>query len=304
MTPIDISVFNGGWNLPLWAAQSQGFFSTHELTITLQYTPGSTELIQGFHDGVYPIVFCSADNVVAYQGNRAEIPITGIPDARIFLSVDFGFLYPVLGPDIGSLSELKGKTIGVDKKDTGFAFVLYEVLKKAGISLKDVTICEMGSTQNRLSALIEQKCHATLLRPPYQSIAALQGCTLVRETGFDPRGYQGTVGVVKASWAIEHAEVLNRFSSAYQEGLAWVYENPEESIAILTNMCGDLSSELANTTYRELTDDKTGFDREITPEELRLEEVLRLRNAHSLDLTGLRPLKIDLKSILQDLRRQ
>lgn len=298
MTPIDISVFNGGWNLPLWAAQSQGFFGAHGLDITLHYTPGSTELIQGFHDGVYPIVFCSADNVIAYQGDRAEIPISGKPDARIFLSGDFGFLYPVLAPNIGSLGELKGKTIGVDKRDTGFAFVLYEILKRAGVSLGEVEICEIGSTQNRLSALIEQDCQATLLRPPYQSIAKSRGCSVVSNTGFDPRGYQGSVGVVKERWASDQADVLSRFLGAYQFGLSWIYENPKESITILNDMCGDLSPELAKTTYHQLTDDVTGFDKQITPTVERLREVLRLRNGYSFELTGLHPLNIDLKSIL------
>lgn len=298
MTPIDISVFNGGWNLPLWAAQTQGFFRTHGLNVSIHYTPSSAELVKGFHDGVYPIVFCSADNVIAYQGDRAEVPISGIPDARIFLSVDFGFLYPVLAPNIDSVADLKGRTLGVDKKDTGFAFVLYEILARAGVSLKDVEIREIGSTQNRLSALIEQKCHATLLRPPYQFIAELQGCSIVRDTGFEPTAYQGTVGVVKERWASDHAEVLGRFLEAYQYGLTWVIQNPEQAITILSDLCGDLSIELARTTYLQLTDNMTGFDRGITPKESRLVEVLRLRNAYSFDLTGLQPLHLDLNSIL------
>jgi ABC-type nitrate/sulfonate/bicarbonate transport system substrate-binding protein len=103
-----ISVFNGVWNLPLWVALEQKFFSKNKINLQINYTKSSAAMISDFYYGTYPIIFCSADNIIAYQANCAEIMIEGNPDARIFLGGDSGFLEAVLAPDIYSIFQLNG----------------------------------------------------------------------------------------------------------------------------------------------------------------------------------------------------
>ena len=43
--PLRVIAFDGGWNLPLWAAQRQGFFETNGVSVQLTYTPTSTFLV-------------------------------------------------------------------------------------------------------------------------------------------------------------------------------------------------------------------------------------------------------------------
>ena len=40
-TTLRVITFDGGWNLPLWAAQRQGFFEAQGLAVQLSYTPTS-----------------------------------------------------------------------------------------------------------------------------------------------------------------------------------------------------------------------------------------------------------------------
>ena len=40
-----VLVFDGGWNLPLWAAQRNGSFEAEGLAVQLTYTPSSGYLI-------------------------------------------------------------------------------------------------------------------------------------------------------------------------------------------------------------------------------------------------------------------
>ncbi len=43
--PVRLIVFDGGWNLPLWAAQRQGFFEANGVTVNVSLTPTSGFLI-------------------------------------------------------------------------------------------------------------------------------------------------------------------------------------------------------------------------------------------------------------------
>ncbi len=40
-TPLRVIAFDGGWNLPVWAAQRQGFFEANGVAVQLAYTPNS-----------------------------------------------------------------------------------------------------------------------------------------------------------------------------------------------------------------------------------------------------------------------
>ncbi len=283
---LSISVFNGSWNAPIWSAMEQGYFRDNELDISIRYTASSTDLISGFDDGSYPLIFCSADNVLAYQENHAEITTQHATDAAIFLSGDSGFLYPVAATDIKEINDLKGKVIGVDKRDTGFAYVLYDILARHGIKLSEITIREMGSTEGRLGMVAGGQCQITLLRTPYQLAAQTQGLTVFNEYRMSLETYQGTVGVVHRNWLADNGQRLEAFKSAYRKGLDWFLGNPDSAKALLIKYLPQLSKELAELTFQELADKDYGLDRTMTPRISALQEVLRLRKLYEKALNG------------------
>ena len=64
-TKLTIMVFVGIQNLPLFAAQSQGFFTKRGLDVDIKIAPGSEVLRQGLADGKWQIVHTAFDNAVA-----------------------------------------------------------------------------------------------------------------------------------------------------------------------------------------------------------------------------------------------
>ena len=70
-----VITFNGGWDLPLWAAQRQGFFETNGVDVRLAYTPSSDALVAGLFDGRYDIALATIDNFIAYQEGQADVRI-------------------------------------------------------------------------------------------------------------------------------------------------------------------------------------------------------------------------------------
>jgi ABC-type nitrate/sulfonate/bicarbonate transport system substrate-binding protein len=69
---LQVIVFGGGFNLPIWAAQEQGFFEDESVSVELTNTPGSAFQLQNLIDGNFDIAMTAADNVVAYQEGQGE----------------------------------------------------------------------------------------------------------------------------------------------------------------------------------------------------------------------------------------
>src|SRR5262245_60128458 len=64
-TKLTIMAFVGIQNLPLFAAQSQGFFAKHGLDVDIKVAPSSEVLRQGLADGKWQIAHTAFDNAVA-----------------------------------------------------------------------------------------------------------------------------------------------------------------------------------------------------------------------------------------------
>ncbi|HEY2187200.1 MAG TPA: ABC transporter substrate-binding protein, partial [Caldimonas sp.] len=89
-TALRVIAFAGGWNLPLWAAQRQGFFEKQGIAIELAYTPSSGALINGLMAGRYDIALAAIDNLVAYQEGQGDGPPLHDPDLVAVMGVDNG----------------------------------------------------------------------------------------------------------------------------------------------------------------------------------------------------------------------
>src|SRR6478735_8707243 len=135
LTTLRVLAFDGGWNLPLWAAQRNGWFEAEGLAVQLAYTP----------------------------------------DLFAFMGGDGGFISIVAAPTITSVKELKGRTVSVDAMTTGFAFVLRELVTRSGLAEADVTFVRAGGTANRYRDLVAGKHDATLPRTPFELLAEARG---------------------------------------------------------------------------------------------------------------------------------
>src|SRR5437879_10538781 len=148
-TPLRVIAFDGGWNLPIWAAQRQGFFDTNGVAVQLSYTPNSAFLIQSLFDGKSDIAIALIDNLVAYQEGQGEAKIPDNPDLFAFIGCDGGFLAIIAAPAVKRFEDLKGKTLSVDAMTTGFAFVARELVASNALAETDVNFVRAGGTANR-----------------------------------------------------------------------------------------------------------------------------------------------------------
>src|SRR5579864_1439679 len=124
---VTVNVFQGGFNWPCFVGQKKGFFERNGITVTLQPTPNSVAQMTGLAEGKFDIAITAFDNIVAYVEGQGEAPIGAQPEFFAFMGSDSGFLSLVVAPDIKNFGDLKGKTLSVDARTTGYAFVLFEM---------------------------------------------------------------------------------------------------------------------------------------------------------------------------------
>jgi ABC-type nitrate/sulfonate/bicarbonate transport system substrate-binding protein len=278
-TPLRVIAFDGGWNLPVWAGQRQGFFEANGVAVQLSYTPTSVFMITSLLDGKFDIALGGMDNVVAYQEGQGEAKIADNPDLFAFLGGDNGFASIVAAPGVKSFAELKGKTVSVDAMTTGYAFMVRELLARNGLTDADVTYVRAGGTANRYRDLIAGKHDATLLRTPFELLVRERGFNQLA-TGESLGAYEGTVGVARRSWAKANEPALLGFMRGYRAGVDWIYDRANRELveALLIANIRDMTPALARKSYDLLVADRGGVTRDAALDIEGIRTVLQLRS--------------------------
>ncbi len=279
LRPINVITFGGGVNLPIFAAQRQGFFAKHGVEINLRYTPNSVYLMTGLIEGRFDIATSSIDNLVAYQEGQGEAPVKVQPDLVAFLGLENGFLNLVAIPEVKSVGELRGKDLGVDALTTGFAFVLREMVEKAGLKDSDVKYVGAGGTPLRYAALLERKFAATLLASPFDLQAEAKGFTRLGNATDLLGAYQGRAAFAMRGWLKDNEAAAIGFMRAMRDATDWIYDSRNREIceAMLLANDRDMTAALAKKTYDMFVDRKSGLYRDLRIDMDGFKVVLALR---------------------------
>ncbi len=273
-----VVVFPGGFNLPTWAAERQGFFQQNGVSVELTLTPSSTFQMQGLAEGRFDIAMTAFDNVVAYQEGQGEAEIPDNPDLFAFMGSDNGFLSVLGAKGVKAFADLKGKKLSVDAMTTGFAFVLRELLAKNGVAESDVTFERAGGVVERFQALMKGAHAATMVLTPFDLIGAAQGCVPLARADEHLGAYLGVVGAARRSWAKQNEKALAGFVRAYRDGVAFLYENREIAEALLVANVRGMTPELARRSLDVFLDAKSGFYKDARLDTKGMQTVLDLRS--------------------------
>lgn len=271
-----VIVFPGGFNLPIWAAQRQGFFEQNGVRVALTDTPSSTFQMQGLAEGRFDIAMTAFDNVVAYQEGQGEAQIPPNPDMFAFLGSDHGFLSVVGGKGVKTFADLKGGKLSVDAMTTGYAFVLRELLERNGVS--DVTFDRAGGALNRFQELLKGTHAGTVLVTPFDLLAMQQGHVRLAVAHQQLGAYQGVVAASRRSWAAKNEAALAGFVRGYRAGVEFLYSNHDIAEQLLVANVRNMTPALAKETLGVLLDERSGFFRDLRLDLGGMKTVLALRS--------------------------
>ena len=279
---LNVVVFPGGFNLPLWAAERQGFFERNGIRVVTTPTPSSTFQIQGLAEGRFDIAMTAIDNVVAYQEGQGEVGIPDNPDLFAFMCVDNGFLSLVGGRGVKSIVELKGRKLAVDAMTTGYAFVLRELLAKHGIAESEVIFERAGGALGRFEALLQGAHAGTMLVTPFDLLAINKGHVQLARAEDELGAYQGVVAAARRSWARDNEAAVVAYVRGWSAGVRFLYEsaNRELAEALLVANVRAMTPQLARQSLQVLLDERNGFFKNPAVDMKGLATVLALRSKY------------------------
>jgi ABC-type nitrate/sulfonate/bicarbonate transport system substrate-binding protein len=173
-------------------ARSTGRLDRAALEVTEIPVPSSPAQFRSLEAGEFDVVMTSPDNVLAYRFMSANPLGRNLP-VEILAGIDRGLgLSLWLAPSVTGVADVRDRVVGVDVPESGFAFVAFALLERAGLSRDDYTVESLGSTPRRAAALTAGTCAATVLNAGNELRAGASGCRVV-STVADIGPYLGTV---------------------------------------------------------------------------------------------------------------
>jgi ABC-type nitrate/sulfonate/bicarbonate transport system substrate-binding protein len=306
LRPIEVIVFPGGFNWPIWAGQEKGFFARHGVEVKLTPTPNSAFQLTNLIDGRFDVAVTAIDNVIAYMEGQGEAPTQRNPDLSVFVGGDNGFLRLVTAPEVKRVEDLRGKELSVDALTTGYAFVLRKLVQLGGVREEEVRYVRAGGVLQRFEALLEKKHAGTLLISPFEVLAEARGFNTVASAAQAFGHYQGLVSATRREWLAGHRNEAIGYVRGTVDALTWLYDvvNREEALGILRMNVPAMSPQVAEASYRVLLHPTGGFDRRASLDIEGIRTVLALRSEFGPAGTRLSdPMKYLDQSYYQDAMR-
>jgi len=279
-TPVRVISFPGGANLPLWVAEEKGLFAREKLRVKVSPAPNSVVLVQSLMKGEQDIALSAFDNIVAYQEGQGEVALSSTPDFFAFMGFSQGTVRLVVGPDIKSYADLRGKTLGVDAVATGYSLLLQKLLRLGGLNEGDYRLESIGGTGARAQALMENKFAGTMLTTPLEIAPESRGYRRLANVADVLGPYQTIVGMSRHSWAKGNQETLVGFIRASKEAIDWLFDpkNRAEAVSIYRKYSPNVPEAAAPRHVDALLGEREGFARGGALDRDGMMTVLRIRS--------------------------
>ena len=188
----------------LEVATVTGALAAAGLAVVEHPATSSAQQFTDLFEGRLDAAFTNPDNVLAYRC-VPDNPLGRAGDVRILGAVGRGLGLALFG----TRSVAPGGVFGVDVPGSGFAFVGYELLARAGLT-RDLgyRVEPLGATPRRARALIDGTIDYTVLNAGNDLAAESQGALrLASVTEIGP--YVGTVLTATGDSATRHAKALS-----------------------------------------------------------------------------------------------
>lgn len=210
---------------PVYLAQEKGFFAKEG--IKLNFTR-SYEQMMALIGGSFDIIGDAADSPILAAAKGAEIVVVYDLSRR-------PSQFMVLAPGVKTVSELKGKSIGVWKIPSTDQMLTKRFLAKNGIDVNTIVYRRIGGSRDRFAALQSEQISATVLSTAYAFRAQEAGMKLVASPA-DWDVFPWTFVVVRKSWAQANRDTIIKYVRAVYRATRWLYDpdNYDEAVRILS----------------------------------------------------------------------
>jgi NitT/TauT family transport system substrate-binding protein len=222
-----VAVAISGWTgfAPLTLAKEAGLFKKYGLDVSIKKIPQKDRHLAIASGDVQ----CAATTVETYiSWNANGVPITQV----VQLDKSYGADGLAVRNSIAKIADLKGKTVGVDAPGTSPYFGLAWILKKNGMTMKDVTVATM-SPQAAAQAFVAGQNDAAMTYEPYISaIRDKPEAGKIIATTLDYPMVMDTFGCTP-KFIKENPKAVKAMVDSYFEAVEMIKKEPKKSYEIM-----------------------------------------------------------------------
>lgn len=256
-------------------AEGRGLFASNGISVSVEEVKGSGAQMQGLRDGHFQVVHTSPDNIMKSR-------LAG-DDVFVFFVLDSGLPQLLAGRE--GLTELSSGTrlrVGVDDPASGFAFVVYELLRDSGLDPDDCDIVSVGSSRQRLDALRAGEIDVGLLSAAMAGRIEEGGMNVLANAADAVPWYPGVAAATSRAVAEQQPQALAAYASAMHEAMRWAQSpsNAGEAAALVATGMG-LSPEEAEAVLQREASARTNVLPDVTAAAAAIGQVADLRERYT-----------------------
>ena len=255
-TLVRVNTFPTARSLPFFVGVEKGIFKKHGIKLEFEFTESSSAQRQGLASGKFEVVHSAVDNALAM------IEVAKV-DVVIVSGGDGGTNEFIVGKNINTFADIRGKALVTDAPNTAYAVQAKKILLKNGLKEGvDYRINAVGAGPFRLKAMLEGGDNAAaIMNLPFSAQTIEAGLKSLGRTVDLLGPYQAGGAFVLRAWAKANPETLERYIAGYIESLRWVVDKShrEEAIALLMSK-RNLSRSLAERSYDLMIEPGFGFN--------------------------------------------
>lgn len=224
-----VAVGISGWTgfAPLTLAKEAGIFKKNGLDVSIKKIPQKDRHL-AIASGDIQCAATTVETWIVWNAN-------GVATTQIFqLDKSFGADGLVVKPAIAKITDLKGKTVAADAPGTAGFFGLAWILKKNGMTVKDVKVVNMGP-QPAANAMIAGTADldAAMTYEPYLSaVRAKPEAGKIIATTLDYPMVMDTFGCTPKFLA-ENPKAAKALADSYFEAVDMIKKEPKKSFEIM-----------------------------------------------------------------------
>ena len=231
-----------GFMTPFWLTHEAGLVKKQGLRGEQIMVTGGAINIQALIAGEVDFVNAAGPALINAVLKGAEITI--IASAYNFLP--YGF---VVGKDIRSPSDLKGKKITLSGFGGLEEFAIRRALDKLGLDPNGVTFLRSGADAVRITALVSGAASAMVVSPPSLFKAEALGLRTLVDFGELNFSFPGSIIIARRSHIAEQRGTVRKFLMAYIEGLHTFKTNKHLSVEVMQKYMKLNDTDLLSKSY-------------------------------------------------------
>jgi len=226
-TKVNIGI--SGWTgfAPLTLAREAGLFKKHGLDVTIKKIPQKDRHL-AIASGDIQCAATTVETWIVWNAN-------GIPTTQIFqLDKSYGADGMVVKPHITKIADLKGKTVAASAPGTAPYFTLAWMLKKNGLSVKDVKVVnlEPQATANAFVAGTTDLDAGMTFEPYLSAVRAKPEAGKIIATTLDYPMVMDTFGCTPKFLA-DNPKAAKGLADAFFDAIDMIAKEPKKSFEIM-----------------------------------------------------------------------